>query len=133
MVRRLLCVLGIALLVCTGCGDGGAEASKKQYTLLGELRDTLTKVKDAATLKSELPNLEKISQQLAATEADLTKQQLTTEQKRDLRAKYGKDLETLGNELKQQSDRIEALPNVEKKELDQLIAAVTAARTGKAP
>lgn len=133
MVRRMLCVLGIALLVCTGCGDGGAEASKKQYALLGELRDTLTKVKDAATLKSELPNLEKISQQLAATEADLAKQQLTTEQKRDLRAKYGKDLETLGNELKQQSDRIEALPNVEKKELDQLIAAVTAARTGKAP
>lgn len=133
MVRRMLCVLGFALLVCTGCGDGGAEVSKKQFALLGELRDTMAKVKDAATLKAELPNLERITQQLAAAQSELNKQQLTTEQQRDLRAKYGKDLETLQKEIVEQSKRLDAFPESEKKELDQIVAALTAANTGTTP
>lgn len=133
MVRRMYCVLALALLICTGCGDGGAEVSKKQFDLLGKLRDTMAKVKDAATLKSELPNLEKISQDLAAAQAELNKLQITTEQQRDLRAKYGKDLETLQKELVEQSKRLDALPEVDEKDRDQLVAALTAAKTGTTP
>ena len=132
MVRRMFCVLGLALLVCTGCGDGGAEVSKKQFALLGELRDTMAKVKDADSLKAELPNLEKISKNLAAAQAELNKLQISTEQQRDLRAKYGKDLDTLSKDLKTESDRIEALPNIDQKELGQFIAAITAAKNGTA-
>lgn len=130
MVRRMLCVLGLALLVCTGCGDGGTEVSKKQFELLGELRDTMAKVKDAATLKTELPNLEAISQKLAATQAELNKQQISTEQLRDLRAKHGKDIV---NEIVDQAKRLDALPDVEAKDRDQLVAAITAAKSGTTP
>ena len=133
MLRRMLCVLGLALLVCTGCGDAGDKVSQQQFALLGQLRDTMKKVQDPATLKSELPNLEKISQQLAAVQAELNKQQITTEQQRDLRAKYGQDLTSLGTELKEQSNRIEKLPELDPKDLGQFTAALTAAKNGMTP
>ena len=81
----------------------------------------------------ELPNLEKISQQLATAQAELNKQQITTEQQRDLRTKYGKDLETLQKELVEQSKRLDALPEVDEKDRDQLVAALTAAKSGTTP
>ncbi len=133
MLRRMLCVLGLALLVCTGCGDGGAEVSKKQFALLSDLRDTMAKVKDAATLKTELPNLEKIIHDLVQTEAELSKQQISTEQARDLRTKYGKEWEVLGPALKEHGRRIEALENVDDKDLERLTAAIAAVKTGTTP
>lgn len=133
MLRWMHYILGLVLLVCAGCGDGGAEVSKKQFALLGELRDTMKKVQDPATLKSELPNLEKISQQLAAAQAELNKQQITTEQQRDLQVKYGQDLKSLETELIAQSDRIEKLPELDPKDLGQFIAAIKAAKNGMTP
>jgi septal ring factor EnvC (AmiA/AmiB activator) len=130
MLRRLLCFMALVLVAVPGCGDGGAEVSKKQFALLGELRDTLTKVTDDATLKAQLPKLEDISKQLAAAQAELNKQQVSTEQQRDLRAKYGKDLETLQKDLETQVDRLDKLPDVDEKERDKLVAALTAASTG---
>ena len=133
MVRPLSCLLALVVVALSGCGDGGAEVAKKQFTLLEELRDTLVKVKDGATLKTELPKLEDISKQLAAAQAELNKQQVSTEQQLDLRAKYGKELESLIDSLKEEAERIETLPEIDKKDLDKVVSAITAASTGTAP
>jgi len=125
--------LALVVVALSGCGDGGAEVAKKQFTLLEELRDTLVKVKDGATLKTELPKLEDISKQLAAAQAELNKQQVSTEQQLDLRAKYGKELESLIDSLKEEAERIETLPEIDKKDLDKVVSAITAASTGTAP
>jgi hypothetical protein len=133
MLRRIFCLLALILVALPGCGDGGAEVAKKQFTLLGELRDTLTKVTDAATLKTELPKLEEISKQFAAAQAELNKQQVSTEQQRDIRAKYGKDLEALIGSIQKEADRLNALANIDEKDRDRLVAAITAANSGSTP
>ena len=133
MLRRMFCLLTLILVAVPGCGDGGAEVAKKQFALLGELRDTLTKVTDPATLKTELPKLEEISKQLAAAQAELNKLQVSTEQQRDLRAKYGKELESLIASIQKDADRIDALANVDEKDRNRLVAAITAASTGTMP
>lgn len=133
MLRRLLCFVALVLLVIPGCGDGGAEVSQKQFALLGELRDTLTKVTDGPTLKSELPKLSDISKQLAAAQAELNKQQISTEQQRALREKFGKDLAVLQKDLEAQAARLDALAGLDEKDRDQLAAALTAASAGTTP
>jgi hypothetical protein len=133
MLRRMFCLLTLILVAVPGCGDGGAEVAKKQFALLGELRDTLTKVTDAASLKTELPKLEEISQQLAAAQAELNKQQVSTEQQRDLRANFGKEYESLVTDLEKQAKRLDTLPNVDEKDRDRLVTAITAASTGTKP
>lgn len=133
MLSRLFCLLAFVLVAVPGCGDGGAEVSKKQFALLGDLRETLAKVTDAATLKTQLPKLEELSQQLAAAQAELNKQQISTEQQRDIRQNQGKDLVTLIKELGEQADRIDKLPNVDEKDLGRLVVAITAASAGTAP
>lgn len=133
MLSRLCCLLALVLVVVSGCGDGGAEVSKKQFALLGELRDTLAKVKDATTLKTELPKLTEIAKELAAAQAELNKQQVSTEQQRDLRLKYGKELESLQKDLIAETKRLDALPEVSETDRDQLIAALSTASVGSKP
>ena len=133
MLRRVLCVVLLVLLTIPGCGDGGAEVSQKQFALLGELRDTLTKVTDGTTLKSELPKLTEISKKLAAAQAELNKQQISTEQQRALREKFGKDLASLQKDLAAEATRLDALAGLDEKDRDQLAAALTAASAGTTP
>ncbi len=93
---------------------------KSNSPLLGELRDTLTKVTDADSLKTQLPKLEDITKQLAAAQAELNKQKITTEQQRAIREKFGKDLATLQKDLETQAERLDTLPAIDEKDRDRL-------------
>jgi len=130
MLRRLLCFVCFVVLAIPGCGDGGAEVSQKQFALLGELRDTLTKVTDADSLKTQLPKLEDITKQLAAAQAELNKQKISTEQQRAIREKFGKDLAALQKDLETQAERLDTLPAIDEKDRDRLAAAIAAASNG---
>ncbi len=97
------------------------------------LRDGLTKVTDAASLKSELPKLEDTAKKLAAAQAELNKLQVSTEQQRALREKFGKDLVALQKDLETQAERLDTLPSLDETDRDRLAAALAAASTGTAP
>ena len=101
--------------------------------LLGELRDTLAKVEDPATLKAAMPALTKISTELDAAQKKLNDQQISTEQQRDLRAKWGTDLKKLQDDLVEQAKRIDALKSIEEKDRDLLVATITPATASITP
>ena len=107
----MLVVLGLAVVMVTGCGSKQDNLTKKAISSMDKLAGILAGVKDKASAEKAVPKLEKLGEQLKSLKKEMDALELSDDDEQAMQDKYEDKLKKVGEKIDAEMERIVGIPD----------------------